>query len=204
MKKSLLLSLLLAPLAQRMADEAAAAGEAATPTPEEALAADQAALTAAQSKLAADQADHDAAQAKLDEATVAHDQAHVALAADQEALATATAKFESDKAAFEAAVAAHNETVAQTAQVGEDAAVVAVDEVHEHLDTMEDIAIKWGGDIGTDLRNIVGKLKALFNKSSNTVVTTDTTAVNTTAATEVQPVGATGGAAEPSSGAVAA
>lgn len=128
------------------------------------LAADKAALADAQAKLAQDQANHDAAQAALDVATEQHAQAHLALDADAQALAAAQAKLASDQAEFEAAVAAHNDTVAAAAAATAvpDGVAVATDEVHAHLDGIEAIAIKWGGDIGTELRNIVGHLKSLF------------------------------------------
>lgn len=135
-----------------------------TATPEvDPLAADKAALAEAQAKLAADQALHDEKQAALDAATAAHADAHVALQADQAALDAAQAKLAEDQAALDAAKAAHAETVANAPVDGSVAVHPTVlADAEQHLHDMEQTAQKWGGDIGTDLRNLVGKLRDLF------------------------------------------
>lgn len=147
---------------------AAATDTPATPVPAadappvDPLAADKEALAAAQAKLDQDQAIHAQREADLKAAEDAHAAAHEALGRDQQLLAEAQAKLQADQAALEQAKAEHAATVeaAAAAQPAPAAAVPA--EAHGHLDEMEQIALKWGGDIGTDLRNLVGKLRSLF------------------------------------------
>lgn len=111
---------------------------------EDPLAADKAALAAAQQQLADD-------QAKLDN--------------DKAVLEAAQAKLDADIAAL----AAHKQQVVEMATAVEPPAGAVVvpapvqSQIHEHFDAIESIAVRWGGEIGTDLRNLVGRLKALFD-----------------------------------------
>jgi septal ring factor EnvC (AmiA/AmiB activator) len=122
------------------------------------LAADKAALAAAQQQLAADQAAHDQKQKDLDAASEAHAQAHVALQNDLEALQAAQAKLAQDQADLDAK--------AQSLAAATPAPAVP-DEAHDAVGEIEAIALKWGGDIGTDLRNLVGKLRTLLGGKPN-------------------------------------
>lgn len=131
------------------------------------LAADKEALAAAQAKLEQDQAIHAQREADLKAAEDAHAVVHEALGRDQQLLAEAQAKLEADQAALEQAKAEHAATV-EAAAAAQPAPVAAVpDEAHGHLNEMEHIALKWGGDIGTDLRNLVGKLRALLGGTAS-------------------------------------
>jgi DNA repair exonuclease SbcCD ATPase subunit len=187
MKKSLL-SLMLFAAAMPMAMSDPISG-ATTPTTPDPLAADKAALAAAQQKLAADQAAHDENQKALDAATESHAAAHIALQNDQAALAAAQEKLAADQAALDEATAAHAATVAAAAapvpvagaEVPAGATVVhesVLSEAEAHLDDVEAVALKWGGDVGTDLRNLVGKLKTLFGLSTQTKASTQAAAAN--------------------------
>lgn len=122
------------------------------------LAADRAILAAAQAKLAEDQAGHDENQKALDAATESHAAAHIALQNDQAALAAAQQKLAEDQAALDAKTAALTSAPVTSAPVHE--SIVA--EAEAHVQEMEAIAVKWGGDIGIDLRNLVGKLRSLL------------------------------------------
>jgi cell wall-associated NlpC family hydrolase len=127
------------------------------------LAADKAALATAQAALAAAQAEHDTKAAALAAAEEAHAAAHEALGREQQLLKEAQDKLTTDTAALQSAVEAHAATVASTV-TGVAADVKA--EAESHLAEAEQIAQKWGGDVGTDLRNLVGKIRALFGLST--------------------------------------
>lgn len=121
---------------------------------------DAQALAAAQAQLAADQA--------------AHDQAAAQLATDQAALDAAVTKLSEDQLALADAQAAHDAAVAATAaaqtpppvpeSTGDVQPTTQLEAAHSMVDDIEAIAIKWGGDIGTDLRNLAGKLRNLFGE----------------------------------------
>jgi hypothetical protein len=93
------------------------------------------------------------------------------LAADKAALAAAQQQLAADQAAhdqkqadLDAASEAHAQ--AHVALQNEPAAAVP-DEAHDAVGEIEAIALKWGGDIGTDLRNLVGKLRTLLGGKPN-------------------------------------
>lgn len=109
--------------------------------------ADQQALNDANAKLAADQQALTDAQAALD--------------AQKQAIADAQAKVDEQAAAVSTQAAAL--VTAGLSPLADDAATT-VEVAHSHLDDIEAIALKWGGDIGTDLRNLAGKLRALFDE----------------------------------------
>jgi peptidoglycan hydrolase CwlO-like protein len=141
------------------------------PAAEDPLAADKAALATAQQQLAADQQAHDENQKALDAATESHAAAHIKLQEDQAALSAAQTKLAADQAALDEATAAHAATVAAAAVPATTTPAVAstvLSEAETHLNDVEAVALKWGGDVGTDLRNLVGKLKTLFGLSTGT------------------------------------
>lgn len=149
---------------------------------------DAQALADAQAKLAADQAAHDAAATQLATDQAALDAAVTQLSADQRALSDAQAAHDAAvaaaaQAAQDAATAAAATAAAQTppastggvAPTGDVAPTTQLDAAHSMVDDIEAIAVKWGGDIGTDLRNLAGKLRSLFGTQPATSATATTT-----------------------------
>lgn len=163
-----------------------------TPAAEDPLAADKAALAEAQARLAADQQDHAEKLTALNVATATHATAAAELASAQSLLAEAQAKLEADTAALEAKAKEVASTVVAATASAVSSSVIS--EAETHLNDAEAIALKWGGDIGTDLRNLVGKLKTLFGLSASTTAATTTAAAPEAApaATGTSDAGTTG------------
>lgn len=142
-------------------EDDAFAGDQSGAGADQGVAVDAQALAAAQAQLAADQA--------------AHDQAAAQLATDQAALDAAVTKLSEDQRALSDAQAAHDAAVAaaQTSppvpeSTGDVQPTTQLEAAHSMVDDIEAIAIKWGGDIGTDLRNLAGKLRNLFGEKPAT------------------------------------
>jgi multidrug efflux pump subunit AcrA (membrane-fusion protein) len=124
-------------------------------------AADQASLAVAQESLAT-------AQAKLDAEKAEHEDNVANLAAAQGELETAQAKLTADQAALAEAQVSQSTpqpvSGVPAANAAETVAVqaAAMDHPLEVTDAIEAKATFWGGDVGADVRTLLGRLKNMM------------------------------------------